>query len=64
MRQQNTIATVPLDVAPERRTDRCSRDLGPEVAFRANFQIPVARNGGREMSAPRPYVTDPFRPLS
>ena len=40
------------------------RDFGPEVAFGAKFQIPVARQGGREMSAPRPYVTEPFRPLS
>ena len=40
------------------------RDFGPEVAFGAKFQIPVARQGGREMSAPRPYVTDPFRPLN
>ena len=39
------------------------RDFGPEVAFGAKFQIPVARQGGREMSAPRPYVTDPFHPL-
>ena len=39
------------------------RDFGPEVAFGAKFQVPVARQGGREMSAPRPYVTDPFRPL-
>ena len=39
------------------------RDFGPEVAFGAKFQIPVARQGGREMSAPRPYVTEPFRPL-
>ena len=40
------------------------RDFSPEVAFGVKFQIPVARHGGREMSAPRPYVTDPFRPLS
>ena len=40
------------------------RDFCPEVAFGAKFQIPVARQGGREMSAPRPYVTEPFRPLS
>ena len=33
MRKQNTKTTVPLDVAPERRTKRCSRDFGPEVAF-------------------------------
>ena len=39
------------------------RDLGPEVAFGAKFQIPVARQGEREMSATRPYVTEPFRPL-
>ena len=26
--------------------------------------MPVARQGGRELSAPRPYVTDPFHPLS
>ena len=39
------------------------RDFGPEVAFGAKVQIPVARQGGREMSAPRPYVTDPFHPL-
>ena len=40
------------------------RDFGPEVAFGAKFQIPFARQGGRVMSAPRPYVTEPFRPLS
>ena len=40
------------------------RDFGPEVAFGDKFPIPVARQGGREMSAPRPYVTDPFHPLS
>ena len=39
------------------------RDFGPEVAFGAKFQVPVARQGGREMSAPRPCVTDPFHPL-
>ena len=40
------------------------RDFGPVIAFGAKVQIPVARQGGREMSAPRPYVTDPFHPLS
>ena len=40
------------------------RDFGPVIAFGAKFQIPVARQGGREMSAPRPYVTDPFHSLS
>ena len=52
MRQQNTKATdvawcqtvVPND-AP--------RDFGPEVAFGAKFQIPVARQN----------VTEPFRPF-
>ena len=41
------------------------RDFGPWVAFVSEVQIPVSRQGGgREMSAPRPYVTDPFHPLS
>ena len=40
------------------------RDFGPVIAFGAKVQIPVTRQGGREMSAPRPYVTDPFLPLS
>ena len=39
------------------------RDFGPVIAFGAKVQIPVARQGGREMSAPRPFVTDPFHPL-
>ena len=40
------------------------RDFGPEVGFGAKFQIPVARQEGKQMMAPRPYVTEPFRPLS
>ena len=44
--------------------DDAPRDFGPKVALHASFQIPVQnqsdRQGGREMSAPRPYVTDPF----
>jgi len=64
MRQQNTKATEPLDVVPGRRTERCSRDFGLDVAFVATFQIPVGRQGGREKPAPRPYVTEPFRPLN
>ena len=39
------------------------RDFGPVIAFGAKFQIPVARQWGREMSALRPFVTDPFHPL-
>ena len=30
------------------------RDFGPEVALGAKFQIPVAMQGGRETSVPRP----------
>ena len=45
------MSAVPLDVTPER--------FGPEVAFGTKFQIPVARQRGREMSAPRPFETDP-----
>ena len=45
------------------------RTMLPEISARrsllwAKLQIPVSRHWGREMSAPRPYVTDPFRPLS
>ena len=40
-----------------------TRDFGPEVAFGTKFPIPVARQWGREMSAPRPFETDPFHPL-
>ena len=43
--------------------DDAPRDFGPEVAFGAKFQIPIARQGGREMSAPRPYETNPFHQL-
>ena len=28
------------------------------------FQVPLARQGGREMAVPRPYVTEPFRQLN
>ena len=68
MRQHNTIATGTLlwsswtwcqSVVP----NDAPRDVGPEVAFGTKFQIPVARQGGREMSAPRPFETDPFHPL-
>ena len=39
------------------------RDFDPEAAFGTKFQIPVAMQGGRKMSAPRRYGTDPFHPL-
>ena len=45
--------------------DDAPRDFGPDVAFslsKLSFQIPGLsdRQEGREMSAPRPYVTDLF----
>ena len=52
------MSAVLLYVAPERRTERCSPTA--VIAFGAKVQIPVARQWGREMPAPRPYVTDPF----
>ena len=33
------------------------------VAFGAKFQIPVAKQGGREMLTTRPHETNPFHPL-
>ena len=33
MRQQNTKATVPLDLVPERRTERCSPRFRPGGRF-------------------------------
>ena len=40
--------------------DDAPRDFGPEIAFR--FQIPslLERQGGREISNPSQYLTDPF----
>ena len=52
-RKQNTNRAVPLDAVPERRTERCSQKFRPGDRF-CELQIPVARGGGREMSAPRP----------
>ena len=44
------------------------RDFGPWVAFVSRvsdtFRPKDVGQGGREMSAPRSYVTDPFHPLS
>ena len=57
MCKQNTKSTVPLDVAPERRTRRFPRGS----LLRAKVQIPIVtgkqagREGGRDKSAPRPY---------
>ena len=63
MRKWHTKRAVPLDVVPKRRTKRCSPTFRPGGRFGAKFQIPVARQGGREVSAPRPYVTDPTHSL-
>ena len=60
MRQRNIKRLVPLDMVPERRTKWCSR----RSLLWAKFQIPVTRQWGREMSAPRPCVTDPFHSLN
>ena len=60
LHKESRMSAVPLDVAPERRTKRCSPRFRPGGRL---FQIPVTRQWGREMSAPRPYVTDPFHPL-
>ena len=61
---------VPLDSEPERCTMTMkAQDFGPAhrlyqfcVPVPRCFQIPAnhSRQWGRETSAPRPYVTDPF----
>ena len=33
------------------------------IAFGTKYQISVSRQGGREMSAPRPCERDPFQPI-
>ena len=47
MRQQNAIATVPLDVAPERRTERCSPRFRPGGRFWSQVSD-TCRQAGRE----------------
>ena len=68
MRKQNTKTTVPLDVVPERRTKRFPPGFRPvghffELRFRY-LSSPTGREGEIDMSAPRPYETDPIHPLS
>ena len=72
MRKENTKTTVPLDVVPERRTERLPPRFRPvgrfcELRFRY-LSSPTGREGGREgerdKSAPRPYETDPIHSLS
>ena len=47
MRQQNDKATVPLDVAPERRTERCSPRFRPGGRFWSQVSD-TCRQAGRE----------------
>ena len=67
LRKQNTEATVPLDVVPERRNERFPPGFRPvgrfcELRFRY-LSSPTAREG--EISRPpAPYETDPIHPLS
>ena len=46
--------------------DEYPRDFGPRIAYTVSSVSdtcrPPIRQGGREMSAPRPYETDPFHP--
>ena len=58
MRKQNTKTTVPLDVAPERRTKRCSPRFRPvgrfcELRFRY-LSSPTGREG--EISRPLDHM--------
>ena len=58
MREQNTKTTVPLDVAPERRTKRCSPRFRPggrfcELSFRYQSS-PTGREG--EISRPLDHM--------
>ena len=58
MRKQNTKATVPLDVVPERRTERCSPRFRPggrfcELRFRY-LSSPTGREG--EISRPLDHM--------
>ena len=60
MRKQNTKTTVPLDVVPERRTERFPPRFRPvgrfcELRFRY-LSSPTGREGGRDKSAPRSYI--------
>ena len=48
--------------------DEYPRDFGPPIAYTVSLVSDTSRppiwQGGREMSAPRPYETDPLRPPS
>ena len=45
-------------------SERPSREENGERDSEIGISDTCHQAGGREMSAPRPYVTDPFRPLS
>ena len=56
MRQQNTKETVPVDVVPERRTERYSLRFRPGGRF-WNQVSDACRKEGRERNvAPRPFI--------
>ena len=46
--------------------DEYPRDFGPQIAYTVSLvsdnSLPPTRQGGREMSAPRPFKTNPFHP--
>ena len=48
--------------------DEYPQDFGPRIAYTVSSVSDTSRppiwQGGREMSAPRPYETDPLRPPS
>ena len=68
MRKQTTKTTLPLDLVPERRTERFPPRFRPvgrfcELRFRY-LSSPTGREGGRDKSTSRPYETDPIHPHS
>ena len=55
MRQQNAKATVPLEVVPERRTERCSPRFRPGGRFWSQASN-TCRQAGREWKMSTPFV--------
>ena len=63
------MTTVPLDLWTRCQSvvpNDVPRDFSPRVAFvsRVSDTVLSGKDGGGEMSAPRPYVTDPFHSSS
>ena len=68
-KKQKQPTAVPLDALPE----RCTMTIDHEISARGSLMpagdgsamlfdtLSPTRQRGREKSAPRPYVTDPFR---